>query len=287
MCPLSKRFAVILAGAAGFVVAGCATSGTVRDLSSESRLTQSQVSDLTRAQEELRGELAALRKELQALRQELDGTLRERERVQREGQEELTQRMAATEKRVESLAGAVRGVEMTVGGVADQVARLEAVSTGAASSRRDARPARTATRSAVATLAADDLFARAMESFKNGELAQAILDFEDFVARHPSHPQAGAAQFWIGEAYYNARDYQHATVEYRKAVEMAAKGEKTPEALFKLGLAYRTLKRPDRARDAWSQLLRDFPQSEAAQKARLAMREVGRTVQPGSAVETR
>jgi tol-pal system protein YbgF len=277
----------MVAGAAGFVVTGCATSGTVRDLSTESRLTQSQVTDLTRAQEEVRGELAALRKELQALRQEVDGTLRERERVQREGLEELAGRMAATEKRMESLAGAVRGVEMSVGGMADQVARLEAVSTGAAASRRDGRPARGATRPAVATLAADDLFARAMESFKNGELAQAILDFEDFVARYPSHAQAGVAQFWIGEAYHNARDYQHATVEYRKAVEMAAKGEKTPEALFKLGLAYRMLKRPDRARDAWAQLLRDFPQSEAAQKARLAMREVGRAVKPGVAVETR
>jgi tol-pal system protein YbgF len=277
----------VLAGAAGLLVAGCATSGTVRELSTESRVTQDRVGELVRVHEELRGELVALRKDLQALRQDLDGTLRERERAQRDALDELGKRVAASEKRVDTLTGAVRGVEMTVGGMADQVARLEAVSASTAGSRRDGRGSRAAARAAVATLAADELFARATESFKNGELAQAILDFEDFVARNPSHPLAGTAQFWIGEAYYNARDYQHAAVEYRKAVDMAAKGEKTPEALFKLGLAYRALKRPDRAREAWAQLVRDFPQSDAAQKARLAMREVGRTGKPGPGVETR
>jgi TolA-binding protein len=100
-------------------------------------------------------------------------------------------RAAATEKRLDAVAGAVRGVEMSVGGLSDQMARLEAVSTtaGAAPGRRDARP-KPATRAAAPSLAADELFARGMESFKGGELAQAILDFEDFVARNPSHALA-------------------------------------------------------------------------------------------------
>jgi tol-pal system protein YbgF len=121
-----------------------------------------------------------------------------------------------------------------------------------------------------------------MESFKNGELAQAILDFEDFVARHTAHPLAGTAQFLIGEAYYNARDYQHATVEYRKVVDMAPTGERTADALLKLGLAHRALKRPDRAREVWTQLLHDFPQSDAAAKAKSAIREVSRTGKSGT-----
>jgi TolA-binding protein len=66
-------------------------------------------------------------------------------------------------------------------------------------------------------------------------------------------------------------------------VDLAPKGDRAPEALFKMGLAYRSLRRPERAREVWSQLLRDFPQSEAAQKARLAMREVARPTRGGSA----
>ena len=110
---------------------------------------------------------------------------------------------------------------------------------------------------------------------------------KDFVARYPTHPQVGTAQFWIGEAYYNARDYQHATAEYKKAVELAPKGEKAPEALYKLGVANRALRRPDRAREAWAQLIRDYPQSEFAQKARLAQREVSRAPRAAAGGEPR
>jgi len=279
-----RTLTVVVAACAALT--GCA-SGTVKQLTAESRASQERLVELARATEELRAELGALRAQLEVMRRELDAAGQARERAQREALDELAKRTAANEKRVDALAGAVRGVEMTVGGMADQVSRLEVVTSNAGGSRRDSRGSRAAARAAAATLAAEELFARATESFKNGELAQAILDFEDFVARNPSHPLAGTAQFWIGEAYYNARDYSHATTEYRKAVEMTPKGEKTPEALFKLGLAHRALRRGDRAREVWSQLLRDFPQSDAAQKARLAMREVSRAAKPGPAPESR
>lgn len=274
-----------LAAAAVVVIglAGCATPGSVRRLEDESRASQARMVELAQTTDELRKELAALRGQLEAARRDLDQAARDREARQREAVETTGKRVAAAEKRLDALAGATRGVEMSVGGLSDQVARLEAVSAtaGAAAARREARP-KVATRAAAPSLAAEELFARGMESFKNGELAQAILDFEDFVGRNPSHALAGTAQFLIGEAYYNARDYQHATVEYRKAVDMAPKGEKAPEALLKLGLAYRALKRQDRARDAWAQLVQEFPQSEAAQKARVALREVSRGTRPGA-----
>jgi len=279
------RILAIATLATGLALAGCA-SGTVKQLSADSRASQERLAELTKATEDLRTELAALRTQVETMRRELEASAQAREQAQREALDEVAKRAAATDKRVDALTGAVRGVEMTVGGMADQVTRLEAVASNPGA-RRDGRANRAATRAAAATLAAEELFARANESFKNGELAQAILDFEDFVGRYPSHPLAGTAQFSIGEAYYNARDYQHATAEYKKAVEMTPRGEKTPEALFKLGLAHRALRRPDRAREVWSQLLRDFPQSDAAQKARLAMREVSRAGKPGPAPESR
>ncbi len=270
-------------GLATATLAGCASPGSVRRLQDESRASQARMGELAQATDELRKELGAVRGQLEAARRDLEQAVRDGDVRQREAVETMGKRVATAEKRLDALAGAVRGVEMSVGGLADQLARLEAVSAtaGVAAARREARP-RPATRAAPPSLAADELFARGMEGFKNGELAQAILDFEDFVARNPSHALAGTAQFLIGEAYYNARDYQHATVEYRKAVDLAPKGEKAPEALLKLGLAYRALKRQDRARDAWAQLVQEFPQSEAAQKARVALREVSRGARPGT-----
>jgi len=276
---------LLLAAAA----AGCASSKPVKQLEQDSRLTQVRLADVQQSTEELRKELAALRTQLEAMRTDLEQAVRDADARQREALDAMSKRVAGSEKRLEGVAGAVRGVEMSVGGLSDQIAKLEAVSTSGgtvpAPPRREARP-KPATRAAAPSMAADELFARGMESFKNGELAQAILDFEDFVVRNPSHPLAGTAQFQIGEAYYNARDYQHATIEYRKAADMAPKGEKSAEALYKLGLAFRALKRQDRARDAWTQLIADFPQTEAAQRARLALREAPRAAaKPGATVD--
>jgi tol-pal system protein YbgF len=267
-------------------VAGCAGSGSVRRLEGDSRTHEMRLAELTQATAELQKELAAMRGQLDAVRRELAEVRQADEARDREAAEAVSKRFASTEKRLEALAGAVRGVEMSVGGLSDQVAKLEAVSTTAAAApRREPRPKPTA-RAGTPALGPEELFARGMDGFKNGELAQAILDFEDFIARHGSHPLAGTAQFLIGEAYYNARDFQHATVEYRKAIDMAPKGERTPEALLKLGLAYRALKRPERAREVWTQLLQDFPQSDAAGKARGAMREASRAGKTGPAPDT-
>jgi tol-pal system protein YbgF len=278
----TRRWWTVATALAVLGIAGCASDAPLRRLEQDSRAHEARLSELGQATEELGKQLARMRADIEAVRRELTEARQADEAREREAVESVGKRVAGTEKRLEAVAGAVRGVEMSVGGLSDQVARLEAVSiTTGAAPRREVRP-RPASRAAAPALAAEELYARGMESFKNGELAQAILDFEDFIARYASHPLAGTAQFLIGEAYYNARDYQHATVEYRKVVDMAPKGERTADALLKLGLAHRALKRPDRAREVWAQLLHDFPQSDAAAKAKSALREVSRTGKSGT-----
>lgn len=136
------------------------------------------------------------------------------------------------------------------------------------------RSAKTGTSPAPAAGAptARALFDRAMQSWNKGEQGQAVLDFEELVQTFPSDPLAASAQFHIGEAYYTARDFERASVEYRKAVELAPKGKDTPRALLRLGLAYRAQKREADARQAWNQLVRDFPESDATEEARRALR---------------
>jgi TolA-binding protein len=119
---------------------------------------------------------------------------------------------------------------------------------------------------------ARELFDRAMASWNRGERGQAVLDFEELVQRFPSDPLGAAAQFRIGEAYYAVRDFERAVLGYRRAVELAPTGKDTPQALLRLGLAYRAQKREADARQAWNQLVRDFPESGATEEARRALR---------------
>jgi tol-pal system protein YbgF len=111
-----------------------------------------------------------------------------------------------------------------------------------------------------------------MESWSKGETGQAVLDFEELVQTFPGDPLVAPAHFRIGEAYYAARDFERAAQGYRKAIELTPQGKDTPQALLRLGLAYRAQKREADARQAWNQLVRDFPESEATEEARRALR---------------
>jgi tol-pal system protein YbgF len=142
---------------------------------------------------------------------------------------------------------------------------------GEASSSRPGK-AGSAPPSGTTPLAARALFDRAMESWKKGEMGQAVLDFEELVQTFPSDPLVPAAQFRIGEAYYTVRDFERAALGYRKSVELAPRGKDAPQALLRLGLAYRAQKREADARQAWAQLVRDFPDSDATEEARRALR---------------
>ncbi len=122
-----------------------------------------------------------------------------------------------------------------------------------------------------------------MESYRAGELGQAVLDFEEFADKHPGHPLTPSAHFWIGEAYFRSRDFEQAASQYQKAIDLAATGDRTPDALLRLGLALRSLHREDRAREVWARLVRDFPDSDAALRARAVLRQPGRLGPPAGA----
>jgi tol-pal system protein YbgF len=111
-------------------------------------------------------------------------------------------------------------------------------------------------------------YAAALATFRAREHGQAILDFLDFLARYPKHALAPNAQFWIGEAYYAERDWRQALAEFEKVADQPPASPKRPDALLKVGLCYASLKETARARQVWQALVREYPDSEAAGRAR-------------------
>ena len=87
-------------------------------------------------------------------------------------------------------------------------------------------------------LEAGRVFAAARAKLRAGDDGQAALEFTEFVAQFPGHPQAAAAQNHIGEAYYRQNDF-------RQALGDSA-----------------------RAKASWEQVLKRFPKSDAARQAR-------------------
>jgi tol-pal system protein YbgF len=113
-------------------------------------------------------------------------------------------------------------------------------------------------------------YSAALATFRSREHGQAVLDFIDFIAKHPKHPLASNAQYWIGEAYWAQRDYRQALVEFEKVSEYGP--AKTPDALVKIGLCHARLRDASRAEQAWQRVVREYPKSEAAGLAQPLLR---------------
>src|SRR5215510_11978956 len=126
-------------------------------------------------------------------------------------------------------------------------------------------------------LDAERMFAGALARFRAGDDGQAALEFTEFVTQYPTHPQAAAAQNYIGDAYYRQRDYRQAATEFQKTVDTYTQPTAVSEALLKIGLCQRALGDMPSARAAWERVVKDFPRTDAARQARTLL-----AAKPGS-----
>ena len=115
---------------------------------------------------------------------------------------------------------------------------------------------------------AEQLFSAAMANFRAQEPGQAVLELTDLIARFPDHALAASAQLWIGEAYYQQRDYRQSLVELKRVLDGYPKSRQVADALLKTGLCHRALGDGAAARTAWEQVVREHSGSPAAGQAR-------------------
>ena len=115
---------------------------------------------------------------------------------------------------------------------------------------------------------AERMFAAALAQLRAGNDGQAALEFTEFVTQFPSHPQAAAAQNYIGEAFYRQRDFRQAGAEFQKTVDNYTQATPVSEALLKIGLCQRALGDAAAAKAAWEQVIKLFPKTDAARQAR-------------------
>ncbi|TAL42074.1 MAG: tetratricopeptide repeat protein, partial [Methylovulum sp.] len=78
---------------------------------------------------------------------------------------------------------------------------------------------------------------------------------------------AGNAQYWLGEAYRVNQDNDAAKKAFNDVVEKYPGSAKVPDALLKLGYVEMDQKHPDQARDYFTRVTTDFPDSAAARLA--------------------
>ena len=88
-----------------------------------------------------------------------------------------------------------------------------------------------------------------------------------FMKDYPASSLLDNAQYWIGEAHYVTRDYEHAAQAFRAVGERWPTSRKAPDALLKLGYTQFEQKHLNEARATLAQVSERFPGTDAARLA--------------------
>lgn len=118
------------------------------------------------------------------------------------------------------------------------------------------------------TIDADALYKQAYGYMKKGSFPTAQTWFEAFVQRYAENEKAQNAYYWLGEVHLVQKDPQSALVAFGQAVKGFPNGERTADALLKMGVAFADIGKESLARTTWEKLARDFPDSGAAASAK-------------------
>jgi len=62
-----------------------------------------------------------------------------------------------------------------------------------------------------------DLYKDSYETYQKRDL-EGAKEIEAFLKQYPNTELSGNAQFWIGETYYQRKDFERAILEYEKAI---------------------------------------------------------------------
>jgi tol-pal system protein YbgF len=113
-----------------------------------------------------------------------------------------------------------------------------------------------------------EVYQKALDSVHKGDYLSAAASFRAFLKGHPKSDLADNAQYWIGECYYAMRDYQKAIKEFQALLDKFPRSGKAPGALLKQGYSFAELKMPDEAKMFLNKVIKDYPSSEEAVRAK-------------------
>jgi tol-pal system protein YbgF len=119
-----------------------------------------------------------------------------------------------------------------------------------------------------------DFFALAYNKQKANELVVARQLYLDFIRKYPRDELAGEAHFQLAETYFTEDKCPEALPEYGQLVKAFPNSKSMPTALLHSADCFARLKNIDAAQAALDQVLKRYPGTEAAKKAKARLAEL-------------
>jgi len=111
-------------------------------------------------------------------------------------------------------------------------------------------------------------FEDSLAFFRKGEFVAASTSFGDFIRRYPSSGYGPTALFWLGNAQYANRDYKEAIRNFNILLSKTPEHPRAPETMLSIANCQLELKDLKSARKTLEEVMKTYPQSEAASAAR-------------------
>lgn len=112
------------------------------------------------------------------------------------------------------------------------------------------------------------VYEAAQSQRRGGNYQAAIGAFQAFVTQYPKSSLAHRAQYWIGDSYYNMRDFKNAIASQQKVVSTYPDSASVPDALLNIASSQIELGDTAAAKKTMDTLVSRYPTTEAAEKAK-------------------
>lgn len=121
------------------------------------------------------------------------------------------------------------------------------------------------------------VFDDALTRLRAADFTAAAAGLNALLQSYPNTGYRESAWYWLGNAHYGLRAYRPAIDAFKQLAENAPDHARTPEALLSLGNCHLELKETSAAREILTRLVKQYPQTEAAQAASDRLKLIGKT----------
>ncbi|MDB5811249.1 MAG: ygbF [Betaproteobacteria bacterium] len=164
----------------------------------------------------------------------------------------------------------VRRFEQQGGPPASEAPATTAPTAGGAAPPAAATAAGSAPPTTVATDSAAET--RAYEAAQGlrrvGNYQGAIVSFQNFIKQYPKSNLAPRAQYWIGDSYFNLRDFKLAIASQQTLLKIYPDSPSVPDAMLNIASSQIEMGETVVGRKTLEELVSKYPVSEAAEKAK-------------------
>lgn len=125
-----------------------------------------------------------------------------------------------------------------------------------------------------AALDCDSTYDEFFLQLRRGEYEVSIGGFRTFIENCPEHESVENAHYWIGECYYSLEKYVDAINELEYLINNFKSSPNLSRAFYKLGRSQEELGQKEDARNTFTRLTQDFPETLEAEQAKERLKDL-------------